>query len=54
MVVDPLGLERCSMCGNAFAYDADDEWTRRLRESGESGFICRWCAERLDAEEQMQ
>jgi hypothetical protein len=43
-VQDPLGLERCAQCGNAFAYDADAEATARWQAQGHSSFVCRWCA----------
>jgi len=41
---DPLGLERCALCTNAFAYDADELATSRWQASGRRGFVCRWCA----------
>lgn len=47
-VDDPLGLERCAVCTNAFAYEADEAATYRWRRSGRSGFVCRWCAPELD------
>lgn len=46
-VKDPLGVARCAMCSNAFAYDADERASGILFSEGD-GFICRWCAERLD------
>jgi uncharacterized protein YlaI len=48
-VLDPLGLRRCSLCSNAFAYDADETLTARLRRVGilaPSSFVCRFCAAR--------
>jgi hypothetical protein len=47
MVMDPLGLERCALCANAFSYDADSEATAAWQEAGYEGFVCRWCAPRL-------
>jgi rubredoxin len=49
--LDPLGLRRCAVCGNAFVYDADQAATEQLRRAGRIGprdFVCRWCAPRLD------
>jgi hypothetical protein len=46
MIVDPLGLERCAVCGNAFEYDADPAATEAWQQSGHDGFVCRWCAKR--------
>ena len=44
MTIDPLGLERCAVCSNAFSYDADEAATYRWRRSGHAGFVCRSCA----------
>mgnify|MGYP000400981160 CR=1 FL=1 len=52
-VMDPLGLRRCRVCSNAFAYDAHPEATEHLRERsviGPQDFICRWCVERVERE----
>lgn len=45
MITDPLGLERCAVCGNAFYYDKDSEASAIWQLSGHHGFVCRWCAE---------
>ncbi|HVC14458.1 MAG TPA: hypothetical protein VND62_06325 [Acidimicrobiales bacterium] len=47
--VDPLGLERCALCANAFSYDADETATYRWRRTGRHGFVCRWCADDVPA-----
>lgn len=47
-VADPLGLERCAVCGNAFGYEADETATYRWRRSGRSGFVCYRCTPELD------
>lgn len=44
--IDPLGLERCAICANAFVLDADAEATEIYRRAGGRGFVCRWCAAR--------
>ncbi len=49
-VIDPLGLERCAICENAFAYDADEQATYRWRRTGHRGFVCRYCAETVGRE----
>jgi hypothetical protein len=52
-VMDPLGLRRCRMCGNAFVYDAHPEATEHLRERGVIGpddFVCRTCIARIERE----
>jgi uncharacterized protein YlaI len=54
VTVDPLGLERCVLCHNAFVYDADDEATQRLNELADIGFICRYCAEEVASEGEEQ
>jgi hypothetical protein len=46
-VVDPLGLERCALCSNAFGYDADEAATYRWRTTGHAGFVCRTCADEV-------
>jgi len=46
--IDPLGLERCAACGNAFSYDADPDATAHWQDTGREGFVCRWCAESAD------
>ena len=47
---DPLGLERCAICTNAFEYDADKQATKIWRASGRAGFVCDWCAWQYRAE----
>ena len=49
-VVDPLGLERCAVCSNAFSHDADEPATYRWRRTGHAGFVCRYCAETVGGE----
>ena len=49
-VIDPLGLERCAVCSNAFSYDADEPATYRWRRTGHAGFVCRYCAETVGGE----
>lgn len=49
MITDPLGLERCAVCGNAFYYDKDKEASAIWQLSGHHGFVCHWCAEELTA-----
>ncbi len=41
---DPLGLERCAVCSNAFEHDADAEATEHWNRRGYSGFVCESCA----------
>ena len=41
---DPLGLERCAVCSNAFAFEADDPASARRWQRGYSGFVCESCA----------
>jgi hypothetical protein len=53
MVVDPLGLPRCSLCGNAFSYERHEGATRFLRDRGlipRNGFVCVRCVERAERE----
>jgi hypothetical protein len=45
-VIDPLGLERCAVCGNAYIYDADPDATSAWRDAGQTGFVCKWCSAR--------
>lgn len=46
-IKDPLGLARCAMCSNAFAYDADERASDILFSEGDK-FVCHGCAQRLD------
>ena len=46
-VADPLGLERCAVCANAFGSDADEAATYRWRRLGLAGFVCRYCADEV-------
>ena len=50
MVIDPLGLERCEVCTNAFSYDADERATAIWCACGNRGFLCKWCAWRYREE----
>ena len=49
-VVDPLGLERCAVCANAFSYDGDEAATYHWRRTGHVGFVCRYCADEIGRE----
>jgi hypothetical protein len=44
LIIDPLGLNRCQICSNAFEYDFDENATVIWRAYGNRGFVCKQCA----------